>query len=61
MAEPNDRHDVPTLIFTQFLTALSEQGIPAEILARLSKALLEDKTFGEAALRASLCSEGTPQ
>jgi len=49
--------DVPTQVFTKFLTALESAGASAELVARLSKTLLEDKVFTEVALKEAVFGE----
>ena len=49
--------DVPTQVFEKFLEALAGANIPAEVVARLRKALVEDKTFNDRALRAAVLSD----
>jgi len=49
--------EVPTQVFERFLEALSATDIPAEVVARLRKTLVEDKTFTDRALKAAVLSE----
>jgi len=49
--------DVPKQIFEKFLQALSAAGESAELVARLSKTLLEEKKFTELALKEAIRSE----
>jgi hypothetical protein len=49
--------DVPTQVFEKFLQALTDADIPAEVVARLKKTLVEDKTFTDRALKAAVLSE----
>jgi hypothetical protein len=49
--------DVPTQVFEKFLEALTGANIPAEVVARLKKALVEDKTFTDRALKAAVLSD----
>jgi hypothetical protein len=49
--------DVPTQVFEQFLQALEENGVSAELVARLRKTLLEEKTFTEGALKDAVLKE----
>ena len=51
--------DVPTQVFEKFLQALGDNGVSAELVARLRKALLEDKTFTEQALKKVIFAEET--
>lgn len=46
--------DVPQQVFEQFLADLAEKGQPAELVARLRKALIEEASFSERALRAAV-------
>jgi hypothetical protein len=46
--------EVPKQIFEQTLAKLADQKLPDEIVARLRKALIEDATFNEAAIRTAL-------
>jgi len=60
-SEPSESaQDVPTLIFTKFIETLRDADVSPEIVSRLSKALLDDKTFGEAAIKAAVISEAPP-
>lgn len=53
--------DVPAQVFEKFLQALEDAGASAELIARLRRTLLEDKTFTERALKeAVLGEEPTP-
>lgn len=49
--------DVPTQVFERFLQALGDTGVSAELVTRLRKALLENQTFTESALRAAVLGE----
>ena len=49
--------DVPAQVFEKFLQALGGAGVSAELVARLRKALLEDKTFTERALKEAVLAE----
>jgi tripartite-type tricarboxylate transporter receptor subunit TctC len=49
--------DVPTQVFDQFLEALASAGVSADLVARLRKALLEEKTFTDRALKAAVLSD----
>lgn len=49
--------DVPAQVFEKFLQALGGAGASAELVARLRKALLEDRTFTERALRSAVLGE----
>lgn len=46
--------DVPVQVFEKFLQALGGAGASAELVARLRKALLEDRTFTERALKSAV-------
>ena len=54
---PEGTPDVPTQVFEMFLQALEGAGVSAELVARLRKALLEDKTFTEHALKEAVLPE----
>jgi hypothetical protein len=49
--------DVPAQVFEKFLQALEVSGVSAELIARLRKTLLEDKTFTERALKEAVLGE----
>ncbi len=49
--------DVPAQVFEKFLQALGGTGVPTELIARLRKTLLEDKTFTERALKEAVLAE----
>ena len=49
--------DVPAQVFEQFLADLMAAEIPAEVVARLRKTLLEDQLFSDAALKQALFGE----
>lgn len=49
--------DVPAQVFEKFLQALSNAGASAELVARLRKALLEEKKFTERALKEAVLPE----
>lgn len=49
--------DVPAEVFEKFLQALGGAGASAELVARLRKALLEDRTFTERALKSAVLGE----
>jgi len=51
--------DLPTQVFEQFLIDLVGAGIPAEVVARLRKTLLEDRVFTDAALKQAVLGEET--
>jgi hypothetical protein len=48
---------VPAQVFEQFLADLMAAEIPAEVVARLRKTLLEDQLFSDAALKQALFGE----
>jgi hypothetical protein len=50
-------HDVPAQVFEEFLQALGSAGGSAELVARLRKALLEDRSFTERALKSAVLGE----
>lgn len=49
--------DVPAQVFEKFLQALGGTGASVELVARLRKALLEDRTFTERALKSAVLGE----
>ena len=49
--------DVPAQIFEQFLQALGDTGMSAELIARLRKTLVEDRTFSDGALKTAVFGE----
>jgi hypothetical protein len=49
--------DVPTQVFEKFIEALLATDIAVDVVARLRKTLLEDKTFTDRALKAAVLSE----
>jgi hypothetical protein len=49
--------DVPVQVFEKFLHELGGAGASPEMVARLRKALVEDKTFTEHALKEALFAE----
>lgn len=49
--------DIPGQVFEKFLEALGGTDVSPELIARLRKALLEDKTFTERALKAAVLGE----
>jgi len=51
------RPDVPAQVFEKFLHALEGAGVSAEMVARLRKTLLEDKTCTESVLKAAVLGE----
>ena len=53
--KPSD--DIPTALFQRFIAELGKTDVPGEVVAALKKALLEDKTFTDAALRAAVTVE----
>jgi hypothetical protein len=50
--------DIPGQVFEKFLEALGGTDVSPELITRLRKALLEDKTFTERALKAAVLGEG---
>ena len=52
-----ETRDVPAQVFEKFLQALGEAGASAELVARLRKTLLEDRTFTERALKEAVLAE----
>ncbi|TRZ44183.1 hypothetical protein D4S03_12010 [bacterium] len=51
---------VPAQVFEKFLQALGEAGASTELITRLRKTLLEDKTFTERALKEAVLAEEPP-
>jgi hypothetical protein len=49
--------DIPAHVFESFLEALEAKGASAELIARLRKTLLVDKTFTDKALKEALFPE----
>ena len=52
--------DVPAQVFESFLRALAEAAISEELIVRLRKTLLQDKTFTERALKEAIFAEDPP-
>lgn len=50
-------HNVPAKIFEEFIKKLASAGAPTELVSRLRKTLLEDKTFTERALQEAVFAE----
>jgi hypothetical protein len=46
-----DQTDVPSKVFTKFIEDLKPTGVSPELINRLRKVLLEDKTLTEKAIR----------
>ena len=49
--------DVPAQVFEKFLQALGDAGVSTELVARLRKTLLEERTFTDPALKAAVFGE----
>ena len=49
--------DIPAQVFERFLQALGEASVSAELIARLRKTLLEERTFTERALQVAVLGE----
>ncbi len=49
--------DVPAQVFEKFLQALGDASVSTELVARLRKALLEERTFTERTLTAAVLGE----
>lgn len=49
--------DIPAQVFEKFLGTLAAADTPPDVVARLRKALLEDKSFTERALREAVFGE----
>jgi hypothetical protein len=53
----NGMPDVPAQVFEEFLQALGDADVSAELVGRLRETLLEKQTFTERALRAAVIPE----
>jgi len=51
------QQDVPAQVFKKFLEALLSAGASVELVTQLSKALLDDRTFTEIALKEAIFGE----
>jgi hypothetical protein len=49
--------DIPSGVFEEFISELAKEDVPAEVVAALKKAILEDHALSEAGLRAALVFE----
>jgi hypothetical protein len=49
--------DVPAQVFEKFLEVLGSTGASAELVTRLRKTLLENKSFNDRALKAAVLGE----
>ena len=49
--------DIPAQVFEKFLRDLAATDTPSDVVSRLRKALLEDKSFTERALREAVFGE----
>ena len=49
--------DVPAKVFEEFLEALVSDGASVELVARLNKTLLGDRTFTETAIKEAVLGE----
>jgi hypothetical protein len=49
--------DVPAQVFEQFLADLAKAEVPAEVVTRLHKTLIEDRLFTDAALKQAIFGE----
>jgi hypothetical protein len=49
--------DVPARVFEKFLSDLAGAGLPADLIARLRTTLIEQRAFGERALKAAVLAE----
>jgi len=49
--------DVPAQVFERFLADLTAAEMPAEVVARLRKTLIDDSNFSETALRQAIFGE----
>jgi hypothetical protein len=52
--------DVPAQVFEEFLTELASEGLPQDLIVRLRKTLLVEKSFNDRALRTAIVSEEPP-
>jgi hypothetical protein len=52
--------DVPARVFERFLQSLEQSGESVELVGRLRKTLLEDKTFTDRALKEAILAEESP-
>lgn len=59
--EESQLSELSTEVFEAFLTALEQAGTPEEIRVRLRQTLLVDAKFSDAALRAAVFGEESPQ
>ena len=57
MTVPHATHNVAEQIFEKFLQALTDSGTSPSTVAKLRKALLEDKKTTEAALEEAILTE----
>ncbi|MGI9065263.1 MAG: hypothetical protein ACR2HX_02515 [Pyrinomonadaceae bacterium] len=60
MTEPNTSDeiaDVPARVFENFIEALRDADLSAELIARLHKTLVDDQNVTEGALRAAVLGE----
>jgi len=62
---PENKHsqmpsDVPAQVFEEFLTELASEGLPQDLIVRLRKTLLVEKSFNDRALRTAIVSEEPP-
>lgn len=53
--------ELSTEVFEKFLIALEQTGIPEDVRARLHETLLVDPKLSDAALRAAVFGEESPQ
>ncbi len=49
--------DIPAEVFRKFLEELAGSGVSSELIARLRKTLMEDKTFTERVLKEAVIGE----
>jgi hypothetical protein len=52
-----DVTDIPEQVFEKFLENLGDAGMSPQLVARFRKALLEDKTFTDRALKTAVMGE----
>lgn len=53
--------DVPGQVFNSFLETLKESGLPEELIARLRKILVTERTLTDRALKAAVLGEEPTQ
>ena len=61
MATKTAINDITRKVFEEFLLELTDSGVSAETIVRLRKALLEEGTLSESAIKAALSEEDQGQ